>query len=289
MSDVTVVIPTLGQSPYLREAVQSALDERPAEVIVVVNGGAAVDIPEARVLRREERGRSAARNLGVEAARTPFVAFLDDDDAALPGRLERQQAALEGAWWAPLAFGRIRVVDGDGQPRDDWNRLLDRRFARLARSGAASYEDVLAVQAPIYTSATMVRRESFQATGGYDPLFDAYEDLDLYLRLSRRGRLVACPGEALAVYRLHGQNTPSERLYRGALAVVDKHLPEAEGRARRLLLERRVDALWGLGEWHAARREALRATFIEPVLLTHPRFLRRLLVSVLPAAVRRAG
>src|SRR5438132_13724922 len=94
-SDVTVVVPTLGSSPYLREAVVSALADEPAEVIVVVNGGADVVLAGAKVVRRAEAGRSGARNEGVEAARTPFVAFLDDDDHALPGRLERQRAPLE--------------------------------------------------------------------------------------------------------------------------------------------------------------------------------------------------
>jgi hypothetical protein len=279
LSDVTVVIPTLGESPYLREAVESALAERPAEVVVVVNGGGEVDVPGARVLRRGERGRSAARNLGVEAARTPFVAFLDDDDAALPGRLERQRAALERAWWAPLAFGRVRVVDGDSRPRDDWNRLLNRRFDRLGRT--VSYEDVLAVQAPIYTSATMVRRDAFLAVGGFDPVFEAYEDLDLYLRLARAGDLLPVDGGPVTTYRLHGANTPSARLYEGALHVAEKHLPRTSGRARRLLFERRVDALWGLGRAADARHAALRALSEEPSLLLHPRFARRLAAATL--------
>jgi glycosyltransferase involved in cell wall biosynthesis len=280
-SEVTFVVPTLGQSPYLREAVESALAERPAEVIVVANGGAEVEFDGVRILRRDEADRSAARNLGVEEAQTPLVAFLDDDDAALPGRLERQRAALDEAWWAPLAFGRVRVVDGEGRPRDDWNRLLDRRFSRLARTGAASYEDVLAVQAPIYTSATMVRRDAFLAVGGFDSAFDAYEDLDLYLRLARIGDLLPLDGEPVTTYRLHGANTPSPRLYDGALRVAEKHLPRTTGRARRLLLERRVDALWGLGRFAEARRAALRALLEEPSLLLHPRFARRLAGLVL--------
>jgi glycosyltransferase involved in cell wall biosynthesis len=273
-SEATVVIPTLGASPYLREAVESALAERPAEVVVVVNGGGEVSLDGVRILRREEPGRSEARNLGVEAARTPLVAFLDDDDAALPGRLERQRAALAEAWWAPLAFGRVRVVDGAGEPQEDWNRLLDRRFARLGR--AAGYEDVLAVQAPIYTSATMVRREAFLAVGGFDPAFEAYEDLDLYLRLARLGNLLPVDGEPVTTYRLHGANTPSPRLYDGALRVAEKHLPRTRGRARQLLLERRVDALWGLGRFGDARRAALGALLEEPRLVLRPRFAKRL-------------
>jgi glycosyltransferase involved in cell wall biosynthesis len=280
-AEVSVVIPTLGTSPYLREAVESALAEQPAEVIVVVNGGAKVDVPGARILRRDERGRSAARNLGVEEARTPLVAFLDDDDRMLPGRLARQQGVLEQAWWAPLAFGRVRVVDGDERPRDDWNRLLDRRFAQLLRLGPVSYEDILAVQAPIYTSATMVRRDAFLAVGGFDATFDAYEDLDLYLRLARVGELAPVAGDPVTVYRLHGANTPSSWLYDGALRVAEKHLPRTHGRAHRLLLERRVDALWGLGRYRDARRAALRALVEEPALLLHPRFAKRLLGTAL--------
>jgi glycosyltransferase involved in cell wall biosynthesis len=250
-------------------------------VIVVENGGARLregDLQGVRLLRLDEANRSRARNLGVEAAGTPFVAFLDDDDLSVAGRLERQSAALSASTASPLAFGRVEVVDEFGTPLDDWNSLLARRFDRLARRGA-SYEEILAAHAPIYTSATMVRREPFLETGGYDARFDAYEDLDLYLRLARTTELLAIPGAPVTTYRLHGQNTPSTRLYEGALAVAEKHLPDATGRARRLLLERRVDALWGLRRAREARRAAVRAALEDPLLLAHPRFLKRLAAS----------
>jgi glycosyltransferase involved in cell wall biosynthesis len=288
--ELTVVVPTLGTSPYLAAAVASALADGPAEVLVVANGGtapAAVAVEGARVLRLPEPGRSAARNAGVEAARTELVAFLDDDDLMVPGRLERQRDSLERAPGAALSFGRVKVVDDDGQPIDHWNRLLDARFRRLVVEGA-DVPDILAAQAPIYTSATVVRRDAFLAAGGYDTRFEAYEDLDLYLRLARVGGLVPCPGEPVAIYRLHGSNTPSPHLYEGALAVTEKHLPEARGRGRRLLLERRVDALWGLGRFAEARRAALRAGFEEPALLAHPRFAKRLAGSLLPTRALEA-
>jgi glycosyltransferase involved in cell wall biosynthesis len=272
---VSVVIPTRGDSPYLREAIASVQTQEPAETIVVENGGATLSektLDGARLIQLPEANRSLARNAGVAAARFPFVAFLDDDDVALPERLARQHTAVGKD--AVLTFGRVRVVDDDGTPLDDWNTLLDRRFARLERRGV-SYEEILAAPAPIYTSATLVRREAFLAAGGYDPRFDAYEDLDLYLRLARAGEVVLTPGDSVAVYRLHGQNTPSPRLYEGALGVTEKHLPQSTGRAHRLLLERRLDALWGLGRYGDARRAALRAALEQPLLLTHPRFAKR--------------
>jgi glycosyltransferase involved in cell wall biosynthesis len=282
-STVTVVVPTLGTSPYLREAVTSALADEPAEVIVVADGGGvgADDVPGARVLELGRVGRSRARNAGVEAARTELVAFLDDDDAVLPGRLERQESAIRSRSDAALAFGRVRIVDGQGRPADDWNALLEKRFGRLVARGA-DYAAILATDCPIYTSATIVRRDRFLAAGGFDPGFDAYEDLDLYLRLARDHALVATPGGAVTVYRLHGRNTPSERLYAGSLAAVEKHLPGARGEARRLLLERRVEALWGLGRFSLARKSALAAALAEPLLLAHPRFAKRFAASLIP-------
>jgi glycosyltransferase involved in cell wall biosynthesis len=262
-SDVTVVIPTLGRSPFLREAVESALADDPAEVLVVSDGAGDLAVSGARVLPIEHAGRSAARNRGVDAARTELVAFLDDDDFVLPGRLARQAKAIGKA---QLTFGRIQVVDGEGRPRADWNSLLERRFP----SGPVGAVELLSRQTPVYTSATLVRREPFLDAGGYDVDLDAYEDLDLYLRL---GPLVPTPGDPVAVYRLHGRNTPSDRLYEGVLAVTEKHLPESRGALRRALLARRIDALWGL---RRLRTEAFRAALSEPLLLARPRFLLRL-------------
>ncbi len=282
------MIPAHGPGPFLAAAVASALAEKPAEVIVVEDGTDGVSEAElggARLLRLPHVRRSRARNAGVEAAATPFVAFLDEDDLCLPGRLERQHDVL--ALGGELCFGRVRVVDDNGTPDREWNALLDERFARIGPEGA-SFESILAVPAPIYTSATMVRRDAFLAAGGFDPAFDANEDLDLYLRLSRRAPLRPCPGEPVSVYRLHGANTASDALYEAAVRLVDKHLAQTTGRSRGLLLERRADALWGLGRFRAARRTALRAAFESPSLVIQPRFARRLAALALPARALEA-
>ena len=281
------MIATVGRSPFFAEAVASALREKPHEVLVVQDG-ASVDREQAagaRLLTVDGLGRSAARNAGVEEAETPYVAFLDDDDLVLPGRIRRQREVLDTATGSALTFGRITVVDADGRGIARWNELLNRRFDRVAASNLDAAA-ILASNAPIYTSATLVRRDDFLSIDGYDRGLDAYEDLDLYLRLAGLGPVVPTPGEAVAVYRLHGSNTPSDRLYEGLLAVAAKHLPVASGRTRRLLIERKVDALWGLRRFGDARREAVRAARTEPRLLVHPRFARRLAGSLIPRRPR---
>ena len=253
-------------------------------MIVVEDGTVGVDAPslgDVRLLQLPHVRRSRARNAGVEAATTPYVAFLDEDDLCLPGRLERQRAALEQAPGAAMSYGRVVVVDGELQPIPAWNDILSGRFDSLVARGS-SFDAIAELGGPLYLSATMVRRDAFLAAGGFDPSFDAHEDLDLYLRLARDGGLVPCPGEPVTLYRVHGANTPSDDLYRGTLGVTAKHLAGASGRARLALLERRVDALWSLGEFARARREAFAAALSEPRLLGHPRFVKRLLGLAAP-------
>jgi glycosyltransferase involved in cell wall biosynthesis len=260
------------------------------EVLVVEDGTEEVDergLAAARLIRLPRVGRSRARNAGVEAAAGRYVAFLDADDVSLPDRLERQREALEAEPEAALCYGAVRVVDGELETLGDWNALLERRFAQLV-GGGSSGEAILASRCPIYTSATMVRRVAFLEAGGYDARFDAYEDLDLYLRLASCARLVPCPGGPVTLYRVHGENTASDRLYAGALGVAEKHLPAARGRSRRLLFERRVDALWGLGRFGQARRAAAAALLREPLLLADHRFVKRAAGSLLPARLLRA-
>lgn len=266
---------------------RSALGEQPAEVIVVEDGTEGVDdatLAGARLLRLPHVRRSRARNAGVEAASTPYVAFLDEDDLCLPGRLDRQRACLDERPQAVMAFGRVRVIGEDGVVDDALTRELTQGFTRLAARGP-DFAAVAELGGPLYTSATIVRRDAFLACGGFDAAFDAYEDLDLYLRLARDGLLVPCGGDAVSAYRVHPSNTPSDALYRGSLGVSEKHLPGAQGRDRRALLTRRVEALWGLGEFAAARHEALRAVAGEPQLLAQPRFAKRLAALLLPTRV----
>jgi len=94
---VSVVIPLYNKGPYIARALNSVLAQtfQDFEVIVVDDGstddGAEVvrgfDDPRIQLIQQENRGVSAARNRGIEAARAELVAFLDADDEWLPGFL----------------------------------------------------------------------------------------------------------------------------------------------------------------------------------------------------------
>lgn len=291
MSDVSAIVPVHGAAPYLYEALVSLGGNHAFEVEIVVVEDGTSDLDEealvgTRVLHVQPAGRSAARNAGVEAASAPFVAFLDADDVSLPGRLQRQRTALLDAPEAVLCFGAVDAVGPDSTRLDAETAAERERFAALVRR-RPTYESLL-VDCPIYTSATMVVRDAFLEAGGYDTAIDAFEDLDLYLRLTRVGTLLPLGGAPVACHRRHAGNTSADALFEGMLRVIEKHLPNASGRSRRLLLRRQADSLWALGKRRQARRAALSSIRTSPALLGDPRFLKRLVTTVLvPGPMRR--
>jgi succinoglycan biosynthesis protein ExoO len=97
---VSVIIPAFNVRNCVERAISSALNQTlpPVEVIVVDDGSTdatvnfvahlAKDEPRIRLLRQSRNmGPSAARNLGIAAARGEWIAMLDADDWYLPGRL----------------------------------------------------------------------------------------------------------------------------------------------------------------------------------------------------------
>jgi len=120
----SVVIPIYNKAPYLRRALDSVYAQTcPADEIIVVNDGStdggehiakAQNDPRVRVIDQSNQGVSVARNVGIENATQPYVAFLDADDEWLPGFLAQikqmiercPEAGLYGTGFATVADGR---------------------------------------------------------------------------------------------------------------------------------------------------------------------------------------
>jgi glycosyltransferase involved in cell wall biosynthesis len=99
---VSVVIPCYNAAPFLRETLESALNQThpPLEVIVVDDGStddsAAIARsfgPRVRVVRQENQGESVARNRAMDEAHGEWIAFLDSDDLWKADKLALQLAA----------------------------------------------------------------------------------------------------------------------------------------------------------------------------------------------------
>jgi hypothetical protein len=118
------------------------------------------------------------------------VAFLDDDDEWLPGKLARQVEALRAA-----GSGTVMVASGF----DLWD---GERLVASALPPADVNRGGLLAHPCVSPSTALARREAIVAAGGFDESLARVEDWDLWLRMSDLGDIAVVP-EALADRRWH--------------------------------------------------------------------------------------
>jgi glycosyltransferase involved in cell wall biosynthesis len=206
---VSVVVPTYGRPEFLAEAIESVLTQDHDRIEVVVVDDCSPDPVEPqlddldrhgrrlRVVRHEEnRGASAARTTGIEHAEGEFVAFIDDDDVWLPGKVERQLEAFADPEVGVVSTGLRYEVGGEVS-----------NVMRPSLSGDATVE--LLYGEPFGTFSTlMVRSSVVEEAGTPDERFPCWQDREWPIRLSQHC-LVDSVAEPLVVHRMgdHGQIT----------------------------------------------------------------------------------
>lgn len=190
---VTVVIPTRDRPEQLREAIRAvAAQDYPGPVdVVVVFDQTATDTALAaedlgigvRILTNDRtQGLCGARNTGVLAAGGELVAFCDDDDVWLPGKLTAQVTALTAAPGAEFASTSILVEFGRTQS------------VRLAGRDRVTHADLLRSRMAMLHSSTFLarRRALAEDIGLLDESIPGSmcEDWDILLRASARHPIV---------------------------------------------------------------------------------------------------
>lgn len=257
MTRVSWLIPVRDGGPWLQEAVDSALAQLgPQDEIVVVDDGSqdgAVEAlgphPRLRRLRQAPSGIVAALERGRAAAAGRFIARLDADDRALPGRIEAQVAALEASPRLAAVGGQARIEREDGPVSQGMRTYVD---------GLNALEDLhasLLVESPLFHPAVTMRASAVAEVGGYHQ-GDFPEDYALWLDLAAAGwRLARLERPVLALRDHPGRLTRTDPRYsREAF----RNARQRYLSATCLRAPRRV-ALWGAGRTAKAWCDRLHA------------------------------
>lgn len=224
---VSVVIPAYNSSRFIVAAVESVLAQTySAFEIIVVNDGSPDTLeleaalrpysPHLRYLKQENRGPSAARNLGVREATGRYVAFLDSDDVWLPHHLADQMRYLE-AGELGLVYSNNSQIDDEGYAQN--------AFDRVPQDGPVTLESLLAERCTINTSSVVVLRQALLNAGLFDEAMRRCEDFDLWLRLAANGvRMAYDPGIQIQHRLANGLSSDQELMKRARMEVYRKAL-----------------------------------------------------------------
>lgn len=189
---VSVIVRTYNRRERLRECLNSLSAQTfdSFETVVVNDCGVEVDDiiveelgarPYRSIRNQKNRGRTAALNIGVEAAIGHYICFLDDDDIVYPNHLETLTEAAKPTGLPVVYTDVMNVTYLFNQAKNEWERVRE----QLVYSFDFVRDNfLLANYIPI--NCLMIRRDCFDAVGPFDESLHVYEDWEFLIRLSRK-------------------------------------------------------------------------------------------------------
>jgi glycosyltransferase involved in cell wall biosynthesis len=211
----SVIIPTFKRAQLLGDAIRAALAQTHTdrEILVVDDGSpddtrsVASTFGEAvRYFRQENKGKSAALNLGISASKGDAIIVLDDDDLFPPWTVAKHAEALERNAAADFSFGRFVRFRGDRPPSS--SNLWDEEFVPTHDPRRLVVK--LMENCFLPNPAWAVRRQAQMRVGPYDESMYYSHDYDMILRLARKNEGVFIDDDPVLYQRKHlGQRGPS--------------------------------------------------------------------------------
>ncbi len=201
---ISVIIPTYNRAEFLVEAIRSVLNQtfKDYEIIIVDDGS--TDNTKAvlqkfsnkiRYFYQENKGVSTARNRGIKEASGEYIAFLDSDDIWKINKLSKQIELIESNTKIGLVCCLMDAVDSKG-------KLLNQIKPKVYPG--RNFEEAI-LRGATYPSTFFIRRECFEEVGLFNENIVIFEDLDLYLRIVLKFKILI-DNEPLVYYRIHSSS-----------------------------------------------------------------------------------
>jgi glycosyltransferase involved in cell wall biosynthesis len=283
---VSVVVATYNRATLLAETIDSVLQQRFQDYELIVVDDGSTDGTQAllqsyrsriRYLYQENRGPSAARNLGVRHARAPWIAFQDSDDLTEPNHLETLYAYANEHPRCGMVFANGAYLSGAERKRGTIIPLAKSR--RLANEGVRLVD--LFEKSIVRLQASLISKDAYHAVGGHDESLRICMDLDLSFRLLMHYP-VAYLDRGVFLYRFHEGNIGKNEELRLTenIRVIQKLLEQFPAAQRELGVRRIAKRMsyryyrlakkrWHKGQRDEARQAIRESTSLRPFSLKY--------------------
>ena len=230
MPAVSVIIPTYNRADILPRAINSILSQTYDDLeIIIIDDGSSEDIQSVLesiksgklklIKHTENRGIAAARNTGIRASDSKYIALLDNDDEWLPEKLEMQIKLMETepAETAISDTGFINIIK---------NKSYYIPGFEQRNKNSNIYRSIISKHF-ILPSTILLRRECFLSTGIFDENIPVFDDWDYFFRILNKYRIKSINEPLIRRYH-HTDNVSSkvDIVLNGYTRLVEKHYTE---------------------------------------------------------------
>ncbi len=188
MPVVSVIIPTFKRPSYLRQAIDSVLSQsfQDFEIIVVDDGSPGdeneiicLNTPKCKYIKiPNSGGPSHPRNIGIQAAKGKYLAFLDDDDLFFSDKLKIQVSVLDANPNYGIIHGYIILIDEKG---DFLNKISGKPGSPNVKHG--NVVPRMIGNFTLMTSTVVMRRDLIDQVGLFnEQMPPAGEDVEFWTR-----------------------------------------------------------------------------------------------------------
>ena len=182
--EITVVIPTYNRYVLLKRAITSLYNQtyQPKEIIVVDDGSTddtfqiKNDFPEILYIYQENRGVSAARNVGIQKASCAWIAFLDSDDEFHPEKLQKQVAFHQQNPNILMSYTAERWI------RNGKEVKVPKKYRKIGKD--AFVENLSYCN--IAPSSVLLHKNILDDVGLFNENLEVCEDYDMWLRITQK-------------------------------------------------------------------------------------------------------
>jgi glycosyltransferase involved in cell wall biosynthesis len=199
---ITVLMPVYNNEKFLRESVDSILNQtfKDFEFIIINDGSTdrtkkilnAYKDFRIRVIDNDKNiGITRSLNKGLGLAKGEYIARMDGDDISLPERLERQVKFLENNPKVVLLGNWVEIIDGDGNLRSITRYPTNHCFITW----------IFLFKTCLAHPTVMYRKKEVLKINGYNSMLSYTQDYDLWVRLSKIGKIGQIPEVLLKIRR----------------------------------------------------------------------------------------
>lgn len=200
---VSVLMTVFNGMPYLKESVQSILNQSYTEFeLVIVDDGSTdgsleyletIGDSRIKIIPGGRIGRGRALNLGLKHCKGKYIAINDADDVSMPNRLELQVEYLNEHKETGLL--------------GSWKKIINSEADRIQAMPTSDSEirRYFTIGQPIQHSTVMMRRDLVEMISGYDENLDFLLDRELFLRMAEITNLEQLPDVLVLIRRSEKQ------------------------------------------------------------------------------------